>query len=399
MTLRAIFQDKQNNSTTTSELYLACKNYEVEKVKTMLQFATIEEINHIEPNGSTALHVASYYGHVEIVELLLQAGASRSIRNKSHKLTAYEEARSEEIKRLFYRNYNDNHFMALEEIPEWTLVYRDPAKICVIFRQVLSYASDNNIKLDGIINYYLNELLLDGSLSPKDKRIIESFCILATKNPIYLIKAYTSVTNFYKILNKHLAVHAINYFEATLSSTINYKLVKCVIDFVSIIESASELKKYSYIGQTYRGMTGIEEDLHKYIVGSKILTTSFLSTTKDKQIAEIYAAKYTGFNFKKSERSWKSYFEGRSREVSVFYFYTLKTHQSAFDIEHISEVQDEKEVLILPFTAFYVKAVRKLPINNNIEAEQNNVRMVEIELEECDDEQETQAQGQGCRIG
>jgi ankyrin repeat protein len=57
---------------------LACKNYEVEKVKTMLQFATIEEINHIEPNGSTALHVASYYGHVEIVELLLQAGASQT---------------------------------------------------------------------------------------------------------------------------------------------------------------------------------------------------------------------------------------------------------------------------------------------------------------------------------
>lgn len=51
---------------------------------------------------STPLHAASYYGHKEIVQLLLQYGCDRSQTN-AYGLTAYEEAADEEIRQLFKR--------------------------------------------------------------------------------------------------------------------------------------------------------------------------------------------------------------------------------------------------------------------------------------------------------
>ena len=39
-------------------------------------------------NGDTALHDASMFGHVKIVEALLEAGCDRSIKNKSGKTAA-----------------------------------------------------------------------------------------------------------------------------------------------------------------------------------------------------------------------------------------------------------------------------------------------------------------------
>lgn len=60
-----------------TEFYLACSNGDITKVKQFLPHLTLEEIDHIDPNDSTALHAASYFGHVEIARLLLKKGASR----------------------------------------------------------------------------------------------------------------------------------------------------------------------------------------------------------------------------------------------------------------------------------------------------------------------------------
>jgi ankyrin repeat protein len=46
-----------------SDFYLACRNNEVEKVKTLLQTLPQDEIDRLEPNGSTALHAVAYHGH------------------------------------------------------------------------------------------------------------------------------------------------------------------------------------------------------------------------------------------------------------------------------------------------------------------------------------------------
>ncbi|CAF1583589.1 unnamed protein product, partial [Didymodactylos carnosus] len=84
-----------------SDLYRACRSNAIDKVYEYLKTASVDEINQIQSNGSTALHIASYHGHNEIVKLLLEKGASPSIRNQIYGLTAFDEARTNQTEDLF----------------------------------------------------------------------------------------------------------------------------------------------------------------------------------------------------------------------------------------------------------------------------------------------------------
>ena len=90
----------------TSEFYWACRNGDEETVKKLVSRLKSNDINQIESNGSTALHAASYYGHANIVRILLQYGANTKIYNKYNK-TPIQEASTGEIRTLFERT-NDN---------------------------------------------------------------------------------------------------------------------------------------------------------------------------------------------------------------------------------------------------------------------------------------------------
>lgn len=97
------------NSAEISEFYLACRNGDVNFVKDYLMKLSPEKHNpnEIEPTvKSTPLHAASYYGHKEIIQLLIEYGCDRSQTN-AHGLTAYEEAANEEIRQLFKRPSDD----------------------------------------------------------------------------------------------------------------------------------------------------------------------------------------------------------------------------------------------------------------------------------------------------
>jgi len=89
-----------NDSAKPSKFYFSCRNNEIDVVISLLTKLTLEEINQIEPNGSTALHAAAYYGNLEIVKLLLSKGAQRMIKN-IHSCTPYDEAKTEDVKNLF----------------------------------------------------------------------------------------------------------------------------------------------------------------------------------------------------------------------------------------------------------------------------------------------------------
>jgi ankyrin repeat protein len=89
------------SSNKCSNFYLACRNNKIEEVKQLLKTIKPNEIDKIEPNGSTALHAACYHGHHQIVKLLLEAGADRAIPNK-YKCLPFDEAKNEEIKKLFF---------------------------------------------------------------------------------------------------------------------------------------------------------------------------------------------------------------------------------------------------------------------------------------------------------
>jgi ankyrin repeat protein len=86
-----------------SDFYMACRTGNIDLVQRLLKTMEKEEVDKVEAsNGSTALHAASFYGHVEVVRCLLNHGASRHIRNKYDNVPA-DEATNDTIKHMFQR--------------------------------------------------------------------------------------------------------------------------------------------------------------------------------------------------------------------------------------------------------------------------------------------------------
>jgi hypothetical protein len=86
---------------------------------------TSDEKNRVEPNGSTALHAASYFGHHTIVKLLVGNGCATWIRNKYNNAPC-DEAQDDEMRQLFRRPNRDDgshRFASVEDC--FSVVTRD----------------------------------------------------------------------------------------------------------------------------------------------------------------------------------------------------------------------------------------------------------------------------------
>ncbi|CAF1092049.1 unnamed protein product [Didymodactylos carnosus] len=76
----------------------------------MLPTVPYEQLNILEPNGSTPLHAAAYIGHMVIVHLLShQSGCYGQKRNR-HGYDGYEEAKPNDIRHMFHRPSVRNRF-------------------------------------------------------------------------------------------------------------------------------------------------------------------------------------------------------------------------------------------------------------------------------------------------
>ncbi len=96
---------------------------------------------------------------------------------------------------------------------------------------------------------------------------------------------------------------------------------------------------WRYIGVTYRGMNINNDELNEYICDARVLTRSFLSTSKCIDTAFLYL----------------QYNSPVLRPVLCVYRVTQ--HHTSIAIGDLSAVQGEDEVLIIPFVAFRVVKV------------------------------------------
>ncbi len=90
-------------------LYLAARNGFCDTTEALLALGAL--VNEKQCTGSTALHGASFFGHPDVVELLLQYGVDPAITNQWGN-TAEEEAASDEIREII-RKSKDDKFTAL----------------------------------------------------------------------------------------------------------------------------------------------------------------------------------------------------------------------------------------------------------------------------------------------
>jgi predicted transcriptional regulator len=103
----------------------------------------------------------------------------------------------------------------------------------------------------------------------------------------------------------------------------------------------------------------IPDDLKKYKVGTRILTKTFSSASKQRDIASTFHGKNAHTNDR----------------LSTICIYQIRNERTALAIQHLSLFEYEEEVLILPYSAFNIIAVKQ---NKDCSPQ------VEIKLRECE---------------
>ncbi|CAF1464526.1 unnamed protein product [Didymodactylos carnosus] len=345
---------------TPTDFYFACRNGDIDGVIEQLEALTIDDVNRVQPNGSTPLHAACYFGHYQVVKLLLDFGASRSVLNK-HGCVPYDEAKASELKQLFMRENSSRRFvdgMSSSGLTEWMRVSPNINDDAICRRVALKYCwddSDTQRYLPRIQKEYIDFHFTNSIHHDEIQYYLRN--AIKEDNPIYLLKAYTAETDFYKRLNRDLAEDI----------WLKYGSMKSLERIIEIVYNHSSLNQFVFKGKTYRGMKITKDDLEQYSTGTRLLNKSFLSTSKDRRIADRFALME---GVRKTE-------DGENIKHSAVCIYETRKDRSALDIESISEYPQEKEVLIMPFTPFKVMKI------THSRASASGIPEFEIELREC----------------
>ncbi|CAF1024331.1 unnamed protein product, partial [Rotaria sordida] len=303
------------------------------------------------------------------------------------------EACTDDINQLFVEHHKlfSNNDYDYDYI-EWSVVGDDLLGKRREFRQAIDlYKTYDNHHLISklvaeVIHYYLNEYLIHESndtgnsedqITRQQIETIEGYFKEAIEKQDYLtyfIKAYTLTNCFYKILNKHLALYILQYFDTTKDFSSNYRLVNCLVHIVTLLIYHPNLPQYQYQGLCYRGMRITQNDLDQYLSNQHILNRSFLSTSIDREVAEMFAGEGQQSKMRYTPK------DHCALQYSCLCQYLIKQNSTAINIQSLSTRPDEKEILILPFTVFKVTAIKR----NYLDDPTASIS-IEIELEECED--------------
>ena len=360
-----------------SVLYSACKAGKTDDVRELLVSLPLTDINQIEPNGSTALHAACYFDRYDVVKLLLEAGACRSMRNSPYSLTPFDEATTAEIRGLFSRIQRtngaefDDRFSGTDWRREWIIESKEAEQWKNNLYQALIIRQPYSDIIAFLREHYLSDDLTREFLSKRDSAVIEWFFDQAVaKNDVkYIVKAYTSVTQFYAMVNNHFAGFLLRFFRWNYDNQHTNTIEKSVGYLASIFVYHPDLRSHSFTGKTHRGMIICEHELRIYTVGKRLLNKSFLSTSTDRSVAEAYAG------VGNSQRMRRS-LDNNLIQFMVICTYNIINENTALSICSTSEVPEEQEVLIMPLSAFQVKSVNQYLTDDNR-------AQVEIEVVEC----------------
>jgi hypothetical protein len=202
----------------------------------------------------------------------------------------------------------------------------------------------------------------------KDWNDIRNYFKQARKedNPILFIKAYTLDQDLTKRLNKHSAInthHALKLYCTllncpTLAQTQEYTEALTRIFFHPKLKGLLVHKMEVHRGAVLKD----DESIANYKKGATIITTTFLSTSTDREVAEIFSAVPPG----------------NINMISLFCTFNINnTHRhTALDLKNISVRPEEKEILILRYIPFTIQSVEQ----------SDDGRKVTIYFDECEEQ-------------
>ena len=211
-----------------------------------------------------------------------------------------------------------------------------------------------NTKKENIYNFNLNLYNTYQDIQPKVKKLLEK--IISKPNiPIeilskYYIRIYTAETKFYKDLNEKLRKNKKEEyltFIKTLYEGINLKSLNPYNE-----------NKYLYRGSTISNDEVAEiinylNDKKEGLPGAIVFSRSFFSFTKEERKAKEFYYRTSNDYLKKKNLSRVMYIIDKEKNNE----YNLLTH---CDIEKLSFVEEEREVLFLPFSCFEIKKIEEI---------------------------------------
>ena len=349
-----------------SDLYMACLDNDLASVQVLLETSPLEEVNTLEIDGSTALHLAVQLGHVEIVRLLLHGYEVPRHRTNSEGLTAFQLASTDELRQLFRRPAWDENRFCNVRLCSRTLTRVDSSSTGAADlptgRRVERYQHFHTLReqhSNEVYAYYgggrkpalkisdkrwllqhtqvLSELLdqSTGQRSRLSEALLEEYSSHGRAEP--LIRLYTSPTPFYNLVNR------------------DKQSSECLAS--PIYNSLTYLHPRAFQGTSYRGLSLSPGDLQVYQWAAakpsrSLVVETFCSSTRDMSCAKAFAEAAQA--------------EGRMKVLMVFVFRercstAIQLERLSGDLPCISHFEDEQEVLILPRTSFYVTQVQVAP--------------------------------------
>ena len=327
-------------------------------------------------------------GNIEIIKLLLIERAVLRNQTNAQGLTAYEEAKTEEIRQLFRRPASNSRFSLGEkdgnDFISFCLPHTDPSgdsqrpstyvvgypsrpdaiaarpidieRARRTGRTLLTFCAPWNLIEAGSLKDDLHPFKIERNIQefiqkhvPGSHREYEKCRQLLihyreTKNIEHLLKIYTLDTPFYKKLPENPPL---------LSNPIKNVL--------------SSLDKRFYQGISYRGLLMSFEAFQVYgwafeNKDSFLKTTTFASTSTDKAVAEMYSGESGTYEY--SVLMVFNFFHASNVAIKL-------SKIPEFNLACLSNFEDENEVLILPDAFFKVLRIEY----------QNNTKKLMIYLE------------------
>ena len=300
--------EQTNPSTTTAErpldtitqkcspFYMACRNNDVRKVKKLLKTLSGDDIDRMEPVGSTALHVAAYRGHKEIVSLLLKQGANRAILNK-YGCLPFDEATDPNVKEIFFRVQSSNRLVSREGFIEWERMDGRALHSAIEEREYFKFlynskttAGTNGIRdmFEQIEKNYIGKSLAQVEGIDKISRFFRRAS--EEEDPVWIITAYTAETEFYAFLNREMAMGSKMY-----ESERKY--------LMALLLHHPKLDRFSYIGVSYRTMEITDSLLQRYRGNEMLMTKTLISSSIEARIAIWFTKRTEGQSAKNESRS------------------------------------------------------------------------------------------------
>ena len=366
---------EENQMMKSKLLIEACRSGDANGVMSILKTITFAGINKADSNsGNTALHLAVYHDHIDIVQLLLNYGVIRNIVNYESKIPL-DYASTIEMKKLFERvtNKNSSRFVGDDSNTEtnkeieWSQSSLGATQFFMEYESDLCYIGQWDINQTVQVLRKVSEL----ENIPGMDIVWDLFDKAREKNDAKcLIQAYTAESKFSTILNQKLAQRRLKKSvidkkngqiqnsmaifnqgfaigQALMSGkleTDNSKITDWVHRYMGTIHSLIYQPIFQYHGLTYRGMWIKEEYLLHYS-GEQlyICNKTLISTSKNYQIAKRFISESVP----------------SAGQIPVMCVYLIDPYTSlkAMDIHTISEYPEEEEVLIFPGIPFEIRKV------------------------------------------